>query len=549
MSCWILYIWHKIFHESRRRTDMANTHISKADAEQFIREWFRRLDRHPHVDKFRPFVAEDCIVNTPAMKDEPFQDWYGGTARYRDQTHAIISSNIIARPYTATAKIIVYWSRLDSKSRDTERRLASYSVQTMTLERSPQSPWRDFVVCKIEYFLDEGCLPLEVLLKNNLCSKKGEKLRVEKREKKIAYDTDHNPIPDEKWLTLTQKILGLHDLKTLSDKIVDSHYNWRDFHKKKSISDLVSDTKNPRFNDLSLDPWLERERDNAKWDNAMALFSSIAYLDKEIVSSFLTAFGFQQNDVRIIDDKETDTQGFLLRFKSSEGKTIVIHTWRGSTSRIDWKTNFDAGLCEYLSRKLGSLTGSPSKSIIIHPGIRKALNASFEKNKILDFVGKEPDTYNFLTGHSLGGGLANASTYLLDRDGRNIARLTTFGAAKAVSRQGVNKLSPKITAGAVRWISHSDPVPYLPPWLDVIGAIFYFDNADGPEKIVNMTPNFRTRTLEWITSFFKNNPVSHHNMDCYLFKTRNLEELLTAILENEEDGYEYKYPQERKNRR
>lgn len=531
---------------------MPNTHISKSEAEQFIREWFRKLDKHPHVDEIRPFVAEDCIINTPAMKDEPFQDWYDGTARYRNQTHTIISSNIIARPDTATAKIIVCWNRSDSKSRDTERRLASYSVQTLTLERSPQSPWLDIVVCNIEYLLDEVFLPLEVLLKNNLCSKKGEKLREEKREKKIVYDTDDNPIPDEKWLTLTQQILGLNDLKKLSDNIVSSHINWQDFYKKKSISDLVSDYKiykNARFNGLSLEPWLESERDNAKWDNAMALFSSIAYLEKEIISSFLTAFGIQQNDVRIIDDKETDTQGFLFRFKSSEGKTIVIHAWRGSTSKRDWLTNLNAGLREYLSRKLGSLTGSPSNSILVHPGIRKALEASFKKNKIKEFVGEKPDTYNFLTGHSLGGGLANVSVDLLVRDGKKIARLTTFGAANAISRQGVDELSPKIIAGAVRWISHSDPVPYLPPWLDVIGALFYFDNTDGPEKIKNKTPIFWARTFEWIISFFKNNPVSHHNMDCYLFKTRHLEELLTAILDDEEDGYVYRYPQERKNRR
>jgi hypothetical protein len=531
---------------------MPNTPISKAEAWRFVREWFRKLDRHPHVDEIRPFVAEECTVNTPAMKDEPFQDWYGGTARYRDQPHAIISSNILVSPYTTTAKTIVCWSRLDSKSLDTERPLASYSVQTLTLKRSPQSQWLDIVVCNIEYLLDEVYLPLEVLLKNNLCSKKGERLREEKRKKKIVYDTDDNPIPDEKWLTLTQKILGLHDLKELSDKLVVSHDNWRDFYKRNSISDLVSDYMNPRFSDLSLEPWLERERDNAKWDNAMALFSSIAYEEKEVVSSFLTAFGFQQNDVRIIDDKETDTQGFLFRFKSSEGKTIVIHTWRGSTSKIDWKTNIDVGLFEYLWRKLRRklrLSDSPSNSILIHPGIRKALKASFKKNKILEFVGEEPDTYNFLTGHSLGGGLANASVDLLVGHGKKIARLTTFGAAKAISRQGVDKLSPNIMAGAVRWISHSDPVPYLPPWLDVIGALFYFDNTDGPEKITNMTPNFWARTKEWIISFFKNNPVRHHNMDCYLFKTRNLEELLTAILNREEDGYEYKYPQERKNRR
>jgi hypothetical protein len=281
----------------------------------------------------------------------------------------------------------------------------------------------------------------------------------------------------------------------------------------------------------------------------MALFTSIVYFDIETVRSFLTAFGIQQNDIRIIDDKETDTQGFLIRFKSSEGKTIVIHTWRGTTSARDWQTNFDAGLGDYVSRMRGSLPGLPGKPMVIHPGILKALEASFTKNKIVEFIGEEPDTHNFLTGHSLGGGLANASVQLLDRHDKTIARLTTFGAEKAITRQGVHDLSLKVKAGAVRWISHTDPVPYMPPWLDVIGSVFYFDNADGPEEIKNTLPSFWAGTIERIISFIKSNPVSHHAMDCYLFKTRNLEELLTAILDGKEDSHNYKYPQERKNRR
>lgn len=163
--------------------------------------------------------------------------------------------------------------------------------------------------------------------------------------------------------------------------------------------------------------------------------------------------------------------------------------------------------------------------------------------KILDFLNNESDAINVLTGHSLGGGLANASVPVLVENNKKIARLTTFGAEKTLLTRGLTQLVPKITAGASRWISHSDPVPYLPPWFDVIGTVFYFNNNFGPIDIKNEPPVLMERPLMWIKSFCsKENPVSHHDSDCYLFKTRHLAAYLTHILEGREGEYPYQYP-------
>ena len=525
---------------------MSNTPISESEVKQFIREWFRKINQHPPADEMLPFVAGECKINTPAKKDEPFKDWYDGAAKYRDQIHTIKALVITTSPDTATAKVkvIVRWERSDSNSPSPESRLASYAAQTWTLERSPQPPGLRILVYNVEYFLDEvHPLAEEKLLEFKLCSQNGEKMR----DEEIIYDTEEKVIPDEKWLTLTRKVRDLQDLKILAGKLLADNDHWQNIFKRNTIYALVKMYKEhnkAEIDGVSLRKILERERDNAQWDNVMALFSSIAYLDKEQIRDFLKAFGIKEdNDILIIDDEDTDTQGFFFRFKTNEEKSITIHAWRGTDSSRDWwRTNFRTGLLRLAIWKLNPWTRTSNNPIFTHWGIKRAMEASL--NNILSFLSKESDTINILTGHSLGGGLANAFVPVLVENNKKVVRLTTFGAERSLSRRGLTQLGKKITAGAVRWISHSDPVPYLPPWLDVIGTVFYFNNNDGPAHITNEPPFLRERTLMWIKSLCsKEDMASHHDLDCYLFKTRHLVAYLTHILEGgKEEEYDYRYP-------
>jgi hypothetical protein len=373
--------------------------------------------------------------------------------------------------------------------------------------------------------------------KLGLCYSNGYKIQGEK----LQLDTLDIPIPDEKWLTLTKNIRDLQDLKILADKIFADYnccHNWQDVFKDNTILSLVDKYNENKKAEIKIDgvclsvkEILERAKYNAEWDNVMALFSSIAYFDEEKIRKFLKEFGIHEKDFLPINNTETDTQGFLFRFTTDDGKRIVIHTWRGTESKTDWRTNFDARL----SRS--------NESTFIHRGIHKALEA--EKDKILTFLNKESDTdtINVLTGHSLGGGLANASVPILVENAKTVARLTTFGAERSISKQGVESLSGKITHGAIRWISHSDPVHYLPPWLDVIGEVFYFNNSGGPERIKNEAPVFWKIISELRKLFSKDNPGSHHHMDCYLFKTRHLAAYLKHNLNDRKElPYYYRYP-------
>jgi len=524
---------------------MSSNPITESEVKQFISEWFRQLDKHPSINDMLPFVAEELTVETLEKKDQPqpFKDWYDGVAKFRGhitrRDHKV--TEIKTSPDRATAEVIVLWERSGSKSPSPNWQHPGLHTQTLTLERLPQDSGLRIVEYNVAYLPEEvHHRPERFLSELGLCYSNGYKIQNEK----LQLDTLDIPIPDEKWLTLTKNIRDLQDLKILADKIFADYnccHNWQDVFKDNTILSLVDKYKENKKAEIKIDSVclsvkeiLEREQYNAEWDNVMALFSSIAYFDEVKITEFLKEFGIQEKDILLINNTETDTQGFLFRFTTDDGKTIVVHTWRGTKlmSIANWRTNVDVG------RPL-----SNESTFFIHQGIRKALED--EKEKILTFLNKESDTdtINVLTGHSLGGGLANASVPILVDGEQTVARLTTFGAENSISRQGVESLSGKITHGAISWISHSDPVPHLLSSLDVIGEVFYFNNSEGPEKIKNEAPDWGEITSEFIKLRFKDNPVSHHHMDCYLFKTRHLAAYLKHNLNDRKElPYYYRYP-------
>ena len=135
---------------------MSSTTITESEVNEFIREWFRKLNEHPPIDKMLPFVAEKLTIDTPGKKDQPFKVWYDGAAKFRDQIHTIKALEIIPGSDTATVKIIVRWERSDSESPSPESRLAFYASQTWTLERSPQHPAGLHIVAyNVEYLVEE----------------------------------------------------------------------------------------------------------------------------------------------------------------------------------------------------------------------------------------------------------------------------------------------------------------------------------------------------------------------------------------------------------
>jgi len=137
---------------------------------------------------------------------------------------------------------------------------------------------------------------------------------------------------------------------------------------------------------------------------------------------------------------------FSYHVKQDSGVTILI--FRGSAnaknflSDIDLRPWKDKGLGEYYQG-----------NVYLHRGFRDAAMFTFEDIK----ANYELEQTVYLTGHSLGGAMAQVIGLWLNNDGYNI-QIYTFGSPKvSTSFFGNRPLHYRVAL-------HSDPVPFLPPY-------------------------------------------------------------------------------------
>jgi hypothetical protein len=148
-----------IKHEGAKA--MSNTPITE-EVKKFVRQWFRKLDVHPHVEEMLPWVADEKLVMKMPDREEPFyrhegfKEWYQGAEKFFDQVHTIKGLKITHTQDTAKVEVILQWQRSVSAAPDAEReRLGFFVAQTWELERSPQTQEFLIVTYKIDYYLSE----------------------------------------------------------------------------------------------------------------------------------------------------------------------------------------------------------------------------------------------------------------------------------------------------------------------------------------------------------------------------------------------------------
>jgi hypothetical protein len=137
-----------------------------------------------------------------------------------------------------------------------------------------------------------------------------------------------------------------------------------------------------------------------KIDNAhLAVhLSSLAYRDEATVKSQLEQWGYDTSTFSWIENKDTDTQGFVV--KDKEGNTFV--TFRGTESAQDAKTDADV--------KLQQVTWG-GQTMQMHRGFATALDSVWSQVQaaVKKARGSSTDDHVVFTGHSLGGALATAA--------------------------------------------------------------------------------------------------------------------------------------------
>ncbi|PSN18721.1 hypothetical protein C7271_11075 [filamentous cyanobacterium CCP5] len=162
-------------------------------------------------------------------------------------------------------------------------------------------------------------------------------------------------------------------------------------------------------------------------------------------------------DFKYLDMLTTDTQAFFFR----RGDDIIL-VFRGSQQLKDWKTNFKIRLREFTT--LADQTAVLPKGYV-HRGFLEAWH-SVEK-MVVHYLRKwwSPDTRLWITGHSLGGALANMAALSLDCQGFTVSGLYTFGQPRIADWQLVRAANKRLGDRMFRYANNNDVVPLIPPQL------------------------------------------------------------------------------------
>jgi len=212
-----------------------------------------------------------------------------------------------------------------------------------------------------------------------------------------------------------------------------------------------------------------RKRGYARRDAfSFALASYLAYTAEDVAAR-AKAWGF--DEVKTFDarrGRDIDTQGFIA---ANDRRVLVA--FRGTDSKADWLTNFQA------SRDPGPFARSK-----VHEGFQDAFFPA-----VLD-IGRTLERFRtnrqdiWVTGHSLGGALAVELVAVLLRDRIDVSGLYTFGAPRLGNPRFADAFDERMKGRpSFRVANAGDLVPHVPmePLFSHAGNRVLFD-TDGSRK-------------------------------------------------------------------
>jgi hypothetical protein len=157
------------------------------------------------------------------------------------------------------------------------------------------------------------------------------------------------------------------------------------------------------------------------------------------------------------NEASTDTQGILFR----KGKHIVL-AFRGSQQVQDWRTNFSVSRRPF--RTVSGKTPQEWPTGSVHRGFQGAWESVEQKvvGCLREWCQGE-DYCLWVTGHSLGGALANLAGVSLDYQGFRVSGLYTFGQPRVADWQFVREVNQRMGDRIFRYANNNDVVPMIPP--------------------------------------------------------------------------------------
>jgi triacylglycerol lipase len=160
-------------------------------------------------------------------------------------------------------------------------------------------------------------------------------------------------------------------------------------------------------------------------------------------------------------DRE-NTQAFLM---GNDYVAFLVFRGTEPQSLLDWLTN---------SKLVMARAGSGQ----VHAGFLASLQGIWADIKTQLPYFRTHQQYLFLTGHSLGGGLATLASFKLQKMGENIDGLYNFGSPRVGDSDFAMAFNRMLRVRTFRLVNHQDIVPRLPPrklGYTHVGQLVYFN--------------------------------------------------------------------------
>ena len=168
---------------------------------------------------------------------------------------------------------------------------------------------------------------------------------------------------------------------------------------------------------------------------------------------------FPDSGAETICDGGTDTHALIL----NRGGYLIL-AFRGTASIRNWITDAEFERVTIIS----GVDGSSSK---VHKGFNAAWNAVL--GKLFHALGDTANAHAckpmFITGHSLGGALAQMAALALQRNGFPVAQIYTFGQPRVGNGDFKRRYEAALGDKTFRVVYEEDivaRVPHLPAWHD-----------------------------------------------------------------------------------
>lgn len=226
---------------------------------------------------------------------------------------------------------------------------------------------------------------------------------------------------------------------------------------------FISFPELPPFDIIADKPDKKKSREEKKYgfntNNAMWLITlmQLAYKKKDIIEDVCNNV-YDMEHVTVIDNEETDTHCFI-----TYNERIITITFRGTDSLKNWLTNLD-----FIPTDAAFPARYGTAGVTVHGGFNAALMSVWDEiqSVVNEAFEKHPDLRLFISGHSLGGALANLcyAHFTFGNEPRHVGAVYTIGQPCAGNAKFVKVLADESPHTAyIRITNNQDVVPSVAP--------------------------------------------------------------------------------------